>query len=351
MLLKQKKGQYLLWGWLIGVIVVLGTMFYLSQQVYEGDAYIGDDALAILEGSESFQRTLNQLDLLADASFDEFIELHASNNFLSDSDDCEYLINPIYTEECKPELEGLESEVETRFSALEQRVSREVTIQDINVEFEDEHIVYQSPEDSLEQFIYTSPQRHLVQQTIDETPLGDPLVSLETVPNVDCVEGDTCQAVPELKDNLERMSEEYLQPNNLDVIITSSFRSRAEQLRLLERAGGDTTYACDPRRSVCNHMTGMAIDLNILYNNINLNNFRSGEEQEESRNRVRKALCEYGFVNYWVEHWHYEYKSNQWENVRKDNPEGCAYGGGEDIDWSEVKIWKEVNGELEPQEI
>jgi len=346
----NKKGQYLLWGWMIGIITILGTMFYLSSQVYDDDgAFIGDDALSILEGSERFERTITQLDIISEASYHEFLKIHSSNNFIPDDSDCEYLINPIYTDTCKPKVEGVEEQVRQEFNAMQTQIKTDVTVPNIEVSIENETVIYATPENTLETIIYKEPQTGISSRTGETTPLGEQLVTLQGIPYITCGPNVNCKAIPTLKNQLEQFSQEYLQQNNIEMYITSAYRSRADQLRQLRENGGDTTYACDPTTTVCPHMTGKAIDMNLIYNNSrNLNNPTNTETEKVSRNRVRKVLCEYGFINYWPEHWHYEYESNQWKQQRQNNPNNCAYNDPQNRDWSQIAMWKEVDGDIQP---
>lgn len=149
------------------------------------------------------------------------------------------------------------------------------------------------------------------------------LYKISNIPNVICIEegssvGKICAANSNLIYQLHLLSKELLVPQNKILTITQAFRTQEIQAKLWNYYNRDPKRVCDPYGAkTCPHMIAGAIDLRISENGRKL----SASDQEE-------IMCEYGFVRYRAEDWHFEYGTWRWdqaEEKRKAGSEVCSY--------------------------
>ncbi len=155
---------------------------------------------------------------------------------------------------------------------------------------------------------------------------AEPLYQITGIPGITCDEsqshvGEICAGNQQLVTALQKLSSD-LQQRAWSMIIPQAFRTWDIQYALWAASGFDSTMACNPRSKnkpyLCPHMQGGAIDISIKD--------ASGKqipyvEQEE-------FMCQYGFVRYGREWWHFEMGTPKWalaENARKTG--ACCYYG------------------------
>jgi len=162
-----------------------------------------------------------------------------------------------------------------------------------------------------------------VYKGITNPQTGEQLYWIKNIPNVICDESDTtvgkiCAANPSLIKQLYLLSAEVLVPQNKILKINQAFRTYEIQEDLWKKNNKNSSLACDPNKKICPHMIAGAIDIRIKENDINI-----ADDKEE------KIMCDYGFVRYRGEPWHFEYGTNRWieaEEKRKLGKRVCTYG-------------------------
>lgn len=150
------------------------------------------------------------------------------------------------------------------------------------------------------------------------------LYKIEGIPNVICEEqptnyGKVCATTLEMIKQLHYMSSKVLVPENKKLVINQAFRTKEIQAALWNASGQDSSKACNPYRTgrLCPHMIAGAIDINIYDDGQAL----GIDEQED-------LMCDYGFVRYSGEKWHFEYGTWRWKEAeikRNSGLKACKY--------------------------
>lgn len=166
---------------------------------------------------------------------------------------------------------------------------------------------------------------------------GRNLVKIENIPNVECDASDTsvgkiCIADANLVQQLRILSAEKLQKENMKLIITQAYRTYEIQKRLYnQNCPGQvcSTPTCNPDTShTCPHMQAGAIDIILIDSSGRNINSRLNGIKGYNPQLAEDIMCQYGFVRYTPEDWHFEYGTNQWEiamEKRANGEKACTY--------------------------
>lgn len=162
---------------------------------------------------------------------------------------------------------------------------------------------------------------------------GRTLEKIEDIPNIECDAAETsvgkiCIADQNLVQRLRVLSAEKLQPENMKMVINQAYRTYEIQKRLYEQncgSGSCKPPTCNPDTSLtCPHMQAGAIDI-AMYDSAGR---KLNGEGGINPSLVESIMCEYGFVRYSPEDWHFEYGTNQWELAEEKRANGeiaCTY--------------------------
>lgn len=163
---------------------------------------------------------------------------------------------------------------------------------------------------------------------------GKDLVRIEGIPNVVCDEsvtdfGKICAANSALVLQLRKISEEVLQPQKMRIVVNQAYRTYDIQKALYNSwcAKGNCAGACNPDKSyLCPHMQSGAIDINLYQ--LDGNGAVSKNYNDADPKKVENLMCDYGFVRYHKEDWHFEYGTWRWQEIvkqRNGGREPCSY--------------------------
>ncbi|MFA6073063.1 MAG: D-alanyl-D-alanine carboxypeptidase family protein [Candidatus Woesearchaeota archaeon] len=176
---------------------------------------------------------------------------------------------------------------------------------------------------------------------VDSSTTGG-LESLQNIPKVTCVARSAsatncermCVASPALVQALKLAASNLKSDERIE--ISQSYRTQEMQQCLFElncnKDGNKKcddkieTPTCNPATSLgCPHMVAGAIDITMFKNNKEMNSEYSSELDKDY---VEKFMCQYGFVRYNKEPWHFEYGTDIWElttQKRAGGKEPCTY--------------------------
>jgi len=162
------------------------------------------------------------------------------------------------------------------------------------------------------------------------------LEEIKNIPNVNCDESETsygkiCAADPALVAQLRKISAEKLQKEGITITVNQAYRDYVIQKNIFEdycnkdgnsKCDDGETKACNPDKSACcPHMQAGAIDVNV---------YKAGKDMNSADPAyVENLMCDYGFVRWMGERWHFEYGTNQWNNIVEQRNGGrtpCTYG-------------------------
>lgn len=162
---------------------------------------------------------------------------------------------------------------------------------------------------------------------------GRTMAKIENIPNVICDASETsvgkiCVADERIVQKLKELSVDKLQKDNMQLIITQAYRTYEIQKRLYNLncgSGSCTVPTCNPDISICPHMQAGAIDINLITKDgVNLNK----DAGNAGIMQVEDIMCQYGFVRWHKENWHFEYGTNAWDiamEKRANGERACSY--------------------------
>lgn len=353
---KNKKGAITLYLLIIALIVSITTIMLYTAPTEEETKFVGSTQQKLLISQEIKNQAISFLDMAATLAKEKTIQdLNETSGFdeshFLEEFPCERAIYPVLNEKqeitCFPDYENttktrfkinfdklIRQNPDVLFSPRDLEVTTTNTEKDIIININTINAVsipiYQSFSNYYDEKIQNLIGSGIPRYSYD----GQELIPIQNIPNVICDEKDTnfgkiCAANQDLIDALKKLSKEYLVPENKKMIITQAYRTEAIQKALYDYACNTKgcEYGCNPDTSKgCPHMVAGAIDMNIIdENNRNLNSHNS---PDETKQQVLNIMCEYGFVNYALESWHYEYGTRMWQTAmekRERGDEACQY--------------------------
>jgi len=194
--------------------------------------------------------------------------------------------------------------------------------------------------------VQSSPYLASNQNSQDPTTTSDgkSLVKLEGFKSIKCSEdpsttnyGRICEATPELKAKLDEV-DKYLTEHKYTMQITQAYRTWNIQNALYQdnmvgKPKKKQIPTCYPGKSAspgdikqCPHMTGGAIDIQVYDSAgklLNTDNNPTGVKT------VENMMCKFGFIQFAVEAWHFEYGTYKWSQLagtKKNGQQVCSYG-------------------------
>lgn len=148
------------------------------------------------------------------------------------------------------------------------------------------------------------------------------LYKIQDIPHITCQDDPSnriCATTAKIIGLLYKISSEVLVPKNEYMRINQAFRTFKIQNDLWEDSGENSSKVCNPNvhtgRKLCPHMLAGAIDITTT----DANGKHIGYDAQE------RLMCDYGFVRYHRERWHFEYGTWQWEKAEKIRSTGQDY--------------------------
>lgn len=173
---------------------------------------------------------------------------------------------------------------------------------------------------------------------------GKALVKLNGFTNIECDEdpsttnyGRICEATPNLKAKLDEV-DKYLKEHSYTMQITQAYRTwgiqnALYQNNIVNKPKSEQIPTCYPGKSsqasdvkICPHMTGGAVDIQVYDENGKLLNAKNNPKGIQT---VKSMMCEFGFIKFAIEPWHFEYGTYKWSQLagtKKDGKQVCSYG-------------------------
>ena len=366
----------------VASIIAVGFFLYSQATAEQPNVqYVGETAKAILDSVETQQRNFDFLDettrQAAQTAVREQVVNHGFQNQTYIETNCEELIHPMISGDCewqpqKHLAERTQSNIQSQIQRTPYSQSRFLSVT-TSVNLDETMTVSVESDASIPTVIEKTTTTEAKTTTgSNQNAWGEPLVSLNDLNNINCQATRSCtgyqrqcQVKPGVYNQLQEL-DGYLQANNLQMTITQSTRSWEMQNAFYQEeqrceswkdsncdglsdqecteayaeylddknidacaTSGRCVPACNPGpnpnqpRRACTHMTGNAIDVAVQYNPPNGKPV-SISNKPDLHDNLRKTMCQHGFINFYQEQWHYEYKTEQWQN-RYEKGQSCAY--------------------------
>ena len=370
---------------IIAVFILVSVAAFLYNQASADNPnvqYVGETSELILKTVEDqalgFQYMDEKIRRATTSSIATHIRQHGFEDEQFIDNNCEEIVHPVITNNCTWEVDTSLNDIAEQNiqSQIQQNPYLKPRFLSVNTQVSADTQIKLRAQSS------TTVPRNIQRSTKSQSQAGSQnlrgnLVDLRDIDRVECsVEGSCtgfdrlCAAKPAVYNQLKKL-EPYLEKNDFTLRVTQSTRSweiqnafyeerqsclawkeqrcqglteeqcrskRAEYIAQREQNNpgaqfcfkqGTCPLACNPGpnpnnpNNQCTHMTGNAIDVELIYNPPNGERMVINNQQELADN-MRKTMCNYGFINLYDEVWHYEYKSQNWED-EYERGETCAY--------------------------
>ncbi len=354
--MKTKKGAVTMYLLILAMLISIGLILLYTAPSDEELKFVGATNQKLLISKEIKNQAVSFLDMSINFAAKQTInDLNENSGFtiLQHSTDfpCKQSIYPVLNENnkinCFPnQTQSSKTYFKYNLDKLLRQNPEVIFLPrdiDVNAQNREKDIIFEiKTMDAINVPIYQSFSNYYDEKILNLIGMGIPrysydgqrLVPIKDIPNIICDEQDTnfgkiCAGNPEMIQALKRISEGYLVPNNKRMIITQAYRDYGIQKALYDNAcsRGDCSLACNPTtRNNCPHMIAGAIDMNIMDSQGNLLN--NAAATDASKQQIINIMCDYGFVNWVREHWHFEYGTTWWERAQERRARGeraCQY--------------------------
>lgn len=391
-MLRDKKGNWAFFGLAAGVFIASGIILanlLLNTPTFD---QVGDTAKTVLRNVEKQQESYLDLDQKVDGASKKAAQQTAEENGLVNKKPCKQLGYEVIGQDCELSLmKTFKDNLESEIADVERNIQGQTEPVRLKTQISDAWTISYQSETSILYKVSSTIQKDTDKQKTGTTAFGDPIVSVNDIPNVKC-DTDSCTAYekpcavkPALYNKLQQLSD-YAEKHGLTIRIRSSTRTEKMQrffydsqhhcqqtknqicknedssqecnkkyISYLESQDLDNKRLCNPRGTCtpacnptiegpsgetklnkgCTHMTGNAVDIGLKDGDRLIN------KEPELQDPMRRTLCDLGFVNYYEEVWHYEYNSESWKQIKSKDELDCAYADG-NKDWSSVPPLHEV---------
>lgn len=391
----KRKANLAFFGLAFGIFIAVSIILFNLQSAEPNVDYVGQTANTVLENVEQQQQSFLDLDQRMESAMQQAAKQTVLQNGIKNPGKCQKVGYNVLGGGCEFAPKDVFDET---FEDSVQNLGRSIKgLEDENVPLSTGRDGWTVSVDSETGMLFTvdSVRKVSESQQIGTTAFGEPVVSIQDIDNVQCDDSKSCTGFQKqcavegpVYNQLEKFAA-YAEKHDLSVFVRSTTRSvkmqqyfedaqqfcqrrkaslqacdngtdntadcrnaYKKQIQGSQRAeendacnsDGTCNPACDPRvngrlNKGCTHITGNAIDIGVYDGAIGEGDLIN--KDPDLQRSMRRTLCEFGFVNYYPEIWHYEYKSPRWKELQRKDSTECTYAGGTQVDWASVPLLHE----------